>query len=98
MLDLVRNEKDPAVRSEAVRNLAMSRSTTPETLASLYTSDTDAKAKRDLINSLHARGDAKAMVDLARKEADPAMKKYIVQRLGTMQNKEAVDYMMELLK
>jgi tetratricopeptide (TPR) repeat protein len=98
LLDLVRNEKDPAVRSEAVRNLAMSRSTTPETLASLYTADTDAKARRDLINGLHSRGDAKAMVDLARKETDPAMKKYIVQRLGSMQNKEAVDYMMELLK
>jgi len=26
------------------------------------------------------------------------MKKYIVQRVGTMQNKEAVDYMLELLK
>jgi tetratricopeptide (TPR) repeat protein len=98
LLDLVRSEKDPAVRSEAVRNLAMSRSTTPETLTSLYTADTDAKAKRELINSLHSRGDAKAMVDLARKETDPAMKKYIVQRLGTMQNKDAVDYMMELLK
>ena len=98
LLDLVHTEKDLAVRSEAVRDLAMSRSTTPETLASLYTGDTDAKAKRELINSLHSRGDAKAMVELARKETDPAMKKYIVQRVGTMQNKEAVDYMLELLK
>jgi tetratricopeptide (TPR) repeat protein len=98
LLDLVRNEKDPAVRGEAIRSLAMSRNSTPETLASLYTSDTDPKAKRQLIDGLHQRGDAKAMVDLARKETDPAMKKYIVQRLGTMQSKEALDYMMELLK
>ncbi|MGD1071295.1 MAG: HEAT repeat domain-containing protein [Bryobacteraceae bacterium] len=98
LLDLVRNEKDPQVRNEGIRALAMSRSIAPETLASLYAAGADPRAKRELINSLHQRGDAKTMVDLARKETDPAMKKYIVQGLGTMKNKEATDYMMELLK
>jgi tetratricopeptide (TPR) repeat protein len=98
LLDLMRNEKEPRVRSEVIRSLANSRATTPETLASLYTSDNDPKAKRELVNGLHQRGDAKLMVELARKETDPAMKKYIVERLGNMQSKEALDYMMELLK
>ena len=98
LLELVRNEKDPKVRSEALRSLSRSRSTPIETLTALYSSDTDQKAKRDLINGLHERGDAKAMIDLARKENDPSMKKYIVERLAGMHSKEATDYMMELLK
>jgi tetratricopeptide (TPR) repeat protein len=98
LLELVRNEKDPRVRSEAIRNLALSRSTSPEALAGLYSSDADPRARRELINGLFARGDAKSMVDLARKESDPAMKKYIVERLAMMHSKEATDYMLELLK
>ena len=99
LLDLAKNEKDPSVRSEAIRNLAFTHSTTPESLTGLYAADTDVKTKRELVNALHARGDAKSLVDLARKEPDPAMKKYIVERLSTMRNnKEATDYMIELLK
>ena len=99
LLDLARSEKDPAVRSEAIRNLAFTHSTTPETLTGLYTSDMDVKTKHQLIDALHARGDAKSLVDLARKESDPAMKKFIVERLSNMRgSKEATDYMMELLK
>ncbi len=99
LLDLAKNEKDPAVRAEAIRNLAFAHSTTPETLIGLYTADSDPKTKRALIDALHARGDAKPLVDLARKESDPVMKKVIVERLSTMRgSKEATDYMMELLK
>ncbi len=60
LLDLAKNEKDPAVRAEAIRNLAFTHSTTPETLIGLYTADSDPKTKkRQLIDALHARGDAK---------------------------------------
>jgi hypothetical protein len=59
----------------------------------------DVKTKHQLIDGLHSRGDAKSLVDLARKESDPAMKKFIVERLSNMHgSKEATDYMMELLK
>jgi hypothetical protein len=68
-------------------------------LASLYSMDSDQRAKKELVNGIFERGDAKLLVELARKESDPAMKGYIVQRLGMMhQNKEATDYMIELLK
>lgn len=40
----------------------------------------------------------KTLVELARKETDPAMKKTIVERLSMSRAKEATDYMMELLK
>jgi hypothetical protein len=68
-------------------------------LTSLYTADLDPKVKREVINGLHSTSDAKPLIAIARKETDPAMKKYIVERLSTMRNnKDATDYMMELLK
>lgn len=98
LLELMRTEKDQNVRSEAIRNFAMTKSATSETLIGMYSAETDPKTKRALLNGLFARGDAKPLIELARKETDPAMKKYIVQELSNMNSKEATDYMMELLK
>jgi hypothetical protein len=35
---------------------------------------------------------------MARQETDPALRKRMVERLSMMKDKEAVDYMMEILK
>lgn len=97
--DIAKNEKDVRVRSEAIRHLAMSRQTTTDTLVSMYSADADQKIRREILNALHSRGDAKSLVEIARKESDPVMKRQIVSQLSTMRNsKEATDYMMELLK
>lgn len=99
LLEIAKSEKDEKVKTEAIRNLAISKSTSAETLSQLYAAGGDARTKREIVTGLHSRGDAKAMVDLAKKESDPAMKKYIVERLSTMHgSKEATDYMLELLK
>lgn len=99
LLDLVKNEKDPKVRAEAIRSYARTRATSPETLASLYTMDSDPSTKKAIISGLMERGDAKLMIDLARKESDNPMKVFIVGQLGNMHNnKDANDYMLELLK
>ena len=98
LMNIAKSEKDANLRGTAVRILAMTRGVSPEGLAELYGSS-DTAAKREIVNGLNARGDAKTLVDLARKETDPEMKKYIVQRLSGMRdNKDALDYMMELLK
>jgi hypothetical protein len=99
LLDLVKNEKDPKVREEAIRSYARTRATSVETLVSLYSMDGDASTKKAIVNGLFERGDAKPLIDLARKESDTSMKAYIVQRLGNMRNnKDATDFMIELLK
>lgn len=43
------------------------------------------------------QGNARALIDLARKETDLSMKKEIVGKLSLMGSKEATEYMMELL-
>ena len=70
-----------------------------EALVKLYASESDQSVKREILMGMFVRGDAKDLVELARKETDPVMKKTIVERLATMRNnKDATDYMMELLK
>ena len=99
LLSIAKTEKDASLRSAAIRYMASIRSVPVDGLLELYNSGPDAQSKRDIIDALLARRDAKSLVDLARKESDPAMKRSIVERLGTMRDsKEAMDYMIELLK
>ena len=98
LLALAKTEKDEKVRSQILRSVAGSRNTPADVLAQLYGSASDAKGKREVVDGLAGRNDAKALVELARKESDPEIKKFIVSRLAGMKGKEATDYMMELLK
>ena len=98
LVALARTEKDERVRSQILRSVTGSRTTPADVLAQLYGSASDAKGKREVVDGLAGRNDAKALVELARKESDPEIKKFIVSRLAGMKAKEATDYMMELLK
>lgn len=99
LVTIAKSEKDPELRNQAIRNLASSENTPVATLTALYTSETDSGARRSIVNGLLGRGDAKTVIDLARKESDVSMKAWIVQRLSGMQrNKDAMDFMTELLK
>jgi tetratricopeptide (TPR) repeat protein len=98
LMNIAKTEKDANLRGAAVRDLVNTRGVSLEGLAELYSSG-DVGSKHEIVNGLMGRGDGKTLVDLARKETDPAMKRYIVERLSNMRdNKDALDYMMELLK
>jgi HEAT repeat protein len=75
----------------------MGRTKTSEALVSLYGSETDRNVKERIINALFEQGSAKELVDVARKETDPELKKNAVHRLSNMKSKEATDFFMELL-
>jgi hypothetical protein len=53
--------------------------------------------KGRVIDALFIQGDAKTLVDMARKETDVEMRKRIVERLSRMKAKEATDYMLEII-
>ncbi len=98
LLNIAKTEKDANLRNSAIRNLANDRSVSVDSLVELYGS-TDSQGKRSIADGLSGRREAKALIDLARKEGDPAIKKYLVERIGDMRgNKDAMDYMIELLK
>jgi hypothetical protein len=96
---MARTETDPDLRRTAIRNLGATHSSAAaEALLSLYASDTSADARKAVIGALSMQNNARPLVDLARAEKNPELKKEIVAKLSTMRSKEATDYLLELLK
>jgi HEAT repeat protein len=99
LLEILRTEKDPKLRASAIRSLGLIRSQqASDGLVALYAGEQDAGTKKEIVNSLFIQHNAKALVDLARKESNPEMKRDMVQKLTMMHSKDSADYLMELLK
>ncbi|MEO7274077.1 MAG: HEAT repeat domain-containing protein, partial [Vicinamibacterales bacterium] len=98
MIELAKGEKDPDLRSTAVRNLGMmGGAKTGDTLVEIYHGEKELAVRKNVVNALFIQGNATALVAIARKEADPELKKTVVQKLSMMQGKVVTDYMQELL-
>ncbi|HEU5022797.1 MAG TPA: HEAT repeat domain-containing protein, partial [Bryobacteraceae bacterium] len=78
LLNIAKTEKDPALRNQAIRSLVSNRNAPLDGLLELYAS-LDISAKTAIVDGLRGRRDAKTLVDLARKESDPQMKRKIVE-------------------
>jgi hypothetical protein len=100
LIELAKTEKEPQLRRTAVRNLGlMGSSKTGEAIKAIYLSDSSPEIRREAINALFLQNNGRLLVDLARAEKDPAMKKEIVSKMSVMHgSKEVTDYLLELLK
>jgi len=99
LLQIARTDGNSELRRAAVQGLVLDR--TPqatELLLGLYRNEKDPAVKRQILDHLIGTSSAATLVQLARQEADPAVRKRLVERLSMMKDKEAVDYMMEILK
>jgi tetratricopeptide (TPR) repeat protein len=99
LLDVVRNEKDPNVRADALRVLGSqpNSAVSGDALVAIYSTATDEKMKQSIVDTLGAHQNGKALVAVARSEKDPKLKLRIVERLSHMKSKEASDYLAEIL-
>jgi tetratricopeptide (TPR) repeat protein len=97
LLAAAKTEKSAELRKEAIRLLGVMGPKTGDALAGMYANETDLSIRREIVNGLFIQGNAKALIELARKETNPEVKKNIVNHLAVMQSKEAADYMMEIL-
>jgi hypothetical protein len=99
LLEVAKTETDPVIRLKAVRSLGVLGSAkTGPMLVEIYAAPgATPEVKRAAIDGLHIQGNAKALVDIARKETDPGLRKDLVSRLSTMKSKEATDFLLELL-
>lgn len=103
LVQIAKTDSSPVLRRAAIQAIASGRPAdqkqqTGEMLLGLYKSEKDLDVRRQIVDSLQMHGDAATLVQMARAESDPSLKKRIVERLSMMKDKEAVDYMMELLK
>jgi HEAT repeat protein len=98
LIEIAKTEPDPQVRARAIRNVGIFGGTEGlNALLSIYNSANDTASKKAVIQALFIHGAAKTMVELARKETDPELKKDLVRNLALMDSPEAHDYMLEIL-
>jgi hypothetical protein len=69
-----------------------------EALSSIYSGSTDSEVRSRVLQALFVQGNVKQLIEIARKETDPDLKRRTVQHLSHMRSKEATEYMLELLK
>jgi HEAT repeat protein len=97
LIELAKNEADPELRLDAVRRLGMSREEeATKTLLELYANGNQ-ELRREVLRALFIQQNAPAMVDLAREESDPDLKKFAVKHLAMMKAPEAQEFMLEVL-
>jgi len=95
---LARGEKDPELRRHAIHHLGLTGSAkATETLLMMYESDKNTRVREAVLEALFVQGNARALIALARKESDPAMRREIVQKLSVMGSKEGNAYLREFL-
>ncbi len=98
LAELAEKDRDPKVRAAAIENL--SRIKGPKTLATLmalYQMEKEPEVRRRILGGIRHQNDAKALVEIARSEKDPKLKRMAVEELSEMKSKEAADYLMELV-
>ena len=72
---------------------------TGEAIKQIYQGDASVEIKKEAINALFLQNNGRILVELARAEKDPAMKKEMVSKMSIMgKSKEVTDYLLELLK
>ena len=101
LVEIARSEKDPKMRAAAIHSLGLMGGANGrgDELAAIYRETQDREVRDGVLKALFIQGNGKALVDLAKAESNPEMKREIVNKLAIMQqSKEAREYMMELLK
>src|ERR1700733_1793469 len=95
---IANSEPDPELRRKAIRNLGIAggKSAVPSLLAT-YKKNSDPETRKAVVQALFLAGDSHDLVELARAEKNPEIEKSIVQQLSLMRDKEATDYMLEVL-
>jgi len=98
---IIKTEKDPAVRQQAIRSLGnMKVDRTGQSLVDLYGTEQDKDVRKTIISSLANQNNADALVGIAKKETDKELKVEIVKKLVDLapKSKTAQDYLVEFIK
>jgi HEAT repeat protein len=99
LMEAAKSEKDPEVRRAAVRNLGLINSSdSAKALQSIYSNETDRDVRKEVLNAYFIQANAAGLVNIARGEKDPELKKEAVSKLALMHDKAATDYLMEILQ
>ncbi|HZT29989.1 MAG TPA: HEAT repeat domain-containing protein [Bryobacteraceae bacterium] len=82
LLGLARNEKDPALRKDAIHALGISGGQAE--LWQLYQAEPSVEVKEKILQSMFVGGNADKLVEVARTEKDPRLRRAAIHSLGIM--------------
>jgi tetratricopeptide (TPR) repeat protein len=98
LLEVARTDASPELRMQAIHGLGISGGPrSAEGLKNLYAGEKDPNVRKKVLHALFIQGNDKALIELARKETDPGLKRQAVHWISLMGTKEATAYMMEIL-
>jgi hypothetical protein len=96
VLQAAKGEKDPELQEQAVHLLGAMGARAE--LVELYRPETPKPVRAAVLEGLMIAGDGSRLVQVARTEKDPELRRQAVQLLSTMDSKEARAYLMEILE
>jgi tetratricopeptide (TPR) repeat protein len=79
---LAKGETDQSLRSEAVRQLGVMHSSNE--LSQLYQAEPSVEVKKQILQAMFVGGDADKLIELAKSERDPELRKSAIHSLGMM--------------
>jgi HEAT repeat protein len=82
---------------EAIQKLGLMGRDTAPTLLALYNSESNADLKEAVIQAFFLQGNARALIDLAKKETNKQLRREALQKLSLMNDDEALQYMLQIL-
>lgn len=97
--EVARNASEPLeLREAAIHNLGISGDRSRPTLLALYESETSTDLKERVLHSLFIQNADTELIEIARNETDPELRKKAVHWLSLMGSPAAKDFLMELLR
>jgi HEAT repeat protein len=79
---LAKGETDQSLRGEAVRQLGVMHASSE--LAQLYQSEASLEVKKSILQAMFVGGDADRLIEFAKSEKDPELRKSAIRNLGMM--------------
>ena len=99
LMNVARTESNESLRRSAIRSLGLIDSDAATTaLLEIYNDSQDNETRGEIINALFLSDDAGELIQIARTESVPELRKEAFDRLALMDSEEAVDFMMEILE
>jgi tetratricopeptide (TPR) repeat protein len=95
---VAKTSTEPEVRRAAIHGLGISDSKQGRaTLLSMYGTEQNHEVKRSIVEALFIQDDAHDLIQMFKGENDPEMRRNIAEKLSVMDNKEARDFLLEVL-
>ncbi len=99
LVDIARTETNEDMRRKAIHSLGLVDSTAASAaLNEIYKSTSDTETREAIIRAHFLSDNTEKLIEIARTESNPKLRKTAIQQLSLMDDDRALDFMMEILE